>query len=170
MSASDQSPQGRRAILGLAGWLGIAFVAAAIGAFASVEARSFYQQLVRPDWAPPGWLFGPVWTVLYFLMGISAWLVWRAHGFRNAAGALSLFLSQLAANALWSWLFFASRQGGLALLEIVVLWLLIVATVFAFWRLGRKLAAVLLLPYVAWVSFAALLTLSIWRLNPALLG
>lgn len=166
----ERSAKNSRAIIGLAAWLLLAYAAAAIGAIASVEAGSFYQQLTRPPWAPPAWLFGPVWTLLYFMMGISAWLVWRAHGFRNAPGALALFLAQLAANALWSWLFFAWRQGGLALLEIAMLWLLIVATVFAFWRLGSRGAAMLLLPYLAWVSFAAFLTLAIWRLNPAQLG
>jgi len=103
------------------------------------------------------------------LIGIAAWLVWRAHGLRRARIALIVFVIQLAANALWSWLFFAWRQGGLAFADIVLLWLLIVATIVAFSRLQR-LAAALLLPYLAWVSFAALLNFSIWQLNAANLG
>lgn len=155
-----------RTLLGLAAWLGLAFSAAALGAAATIRAGAFYTQLARPAWAPPAWLFGPVWTLLYALMGLAAWLVWRDRGFRGAgAPALALFLAQLAVNALWSWLFFAWRRGGAATLDIAVLWLLLVATVLAFRRV-RRLAAVLLLPYLAWVTFAAALCLAIWRLNP----
>jgi tryptophan-rich sensory protein len=156
-------------ILGLFGWLMASFVTAAIGGFASVNAAGFYGQLVQPAWAPPPWLFGPVWTLLYTLMGVSAWLVWRKHGFRGAGSALALFVAQLLANALWSWLFFAWQQGAIAFAEILLLWLLIAATVRAFWPLHR-VAAFLLVPYLAWVSFAAALNLVLWRLNPAVLG
>ena len=156
-------------LLGLLGWLILTFAAAAIGGVGSASAGTFYQQLVRPDWAPPAWLFGPVWTALYFLIGIAAWLIWRAHGFRGAGIALLLFVVQLAANALWTWLFFVWQQGGLAFAEILLPWALIVATIVAFWRL-QPLAAALLLPYLAWVTFACALTLSIWRLNPAVLA
>ena len=142
--------------LGLAGWLLASFAAAAIGGLASVSAAGFYAELVQPPWAPPAWLFGPVWSVLFLLMGVSAWLVWRDHGFRGAGAALKLYVTQLLANALWSWLFFAWRQGAFAFAEVVVLWLLIAATIFSFWRLNR-LAALLLVPYLAWVSFAAAL-------------
>ena len=145
------------------------FAAAAIGGFASASAGEFYRELVRPSWAPPGWLFGPVWSVLYLLMGIAAWLVWRARGFAGARNALLAFVLQLAVNALWSWLFFVWRQGGLAFAEILVLWVLILVTIGLFWRVSR-VAASLLLPYLAWVSFASVLTLAIWRLNPVLLG
>lgn len=155
--------------LGLAGWLLASFVTAGIGGIASSNAVGFYEQLDRPSWAPPAWLFGPVWSALFFLMALSAWLVWRAHGFRNAGTALKLYAVQLLANALWTWLFFAWRQGLLALAEIVVLWLLIAATMAAFWRYSR-LAAVLLLPYLAWVSFAGALNFALWRSNPAVLG
>jgi tryptophan-rich sensory protein len=102
-------------------------------------------------------------------MGVAAWLVWRAHGFRGASTALKLFLVQLVANALWTWLFFVWRQGLLALAEIGVLWVLIAATMFMFWRLSR-IAALLLVPYLAWVSFAGALNLALWRLNPTLLN
>lgn len=158
----------RRALLGLAAWLAVAFAAAAVGAAASANAGTLYQQLARPAWAPPGWVFGPVWTVLYVLMGVAAWLVWRPGGFRAAAVPLTLFLGQLVVNALWTWLFFAWRQGGWAFAEILVLWLLILATVVAFWRV-RLAAGVLLVPYLAWVTFAAALTFTTWRMNPALL-
>lgn len=154
---------------GLVGWLLLVLAAAAIGGFASANAGTFYGELVRPTWAPPGWLFAPVWSVLYGLMGISAWLVWRVRGFAGARNALLVFALQLAANALWTWLFFAWRQGGLAFAEILLLWMLIVATVGLFWRVSR-LSAVLLLPYLAWVSFASALTWSMWRLNPGPLG
>ncbi|MDH4050964.1 MAG: tryptophan-rich sensory protein [Rubrivivax sp.] len=159
----------RTQALGLAGWLLITFVAAAIGGFASAQAGSFYGQLERPAWAPPGWLFGPVWSVLYVLMGVAAWLVWRVRGFRGAALALGLFVAQLATNALWTWLYFVWHEGAWAFTEVVLLWLLILATCAAFWR-HRPLAGVLLLPYLAWVSFAAALTLATWQMNPSLLG
>ena len=150
-------------------WLCATLATGGIGAAASINAASFYRQLTQPAWAPPAWLFGPVWSVLYVLMGIAAWLVWRQHGFRGAASALALFVAQLFANALWTWLFFAWRLGAVALVEIVILWLLIATTVVLFWRLQRA-AAVLLLPYLAWVSFATALNFSLWRLNPSLLG
>jgi benzodiazapine receptor len=101
-------------------------------------------------------------------MGLAAWLVWRSHGFKASRAALVLFIIQLAANALWTWLFFAWRQGAGAFAEILVLWALIVATIASFWRLN-VLAALLMLPYLAWVTFASALTLSVWRLNMGLL-
>ncbi|MDR3454532.1 MAG: tryptophan-rich sensory protein [Rhodoferax sp.] len=152
--------------LGLIAWLVIAFVAAGVGAIASVEAASFYAQLVRPSWAPPASVFGPVWSVLYALMGVAAWLVWRERAATREA--LTLFVAQLVANALWSWLFFAWHQGALASAEVLVLLLLIAATIVAFWRI-RRLAAVLMLPYLVWVSFASALTWSIWQSNLGIL-
>jgi tryptophan-rich sensory protein len=155
--------------LGLAGWLLLTLTAAAVGAIASADAGAFYQQLSRPPWAPPGWLFAPVWSALYLLIGVAAWLVWRERGWRGARTALSLFVIQLAANALWTWLFFAWREGTLAFIEILILWALIVATLVAFWRV-RPLAGALLLPYLAWVTFASALTFATWRMNPQLLA
>jgi benzodiazapine receptor len=154
---------------GLLGWLVASFIAAAVGGAASIRAGSFYVQLDRPGWAPPSNVFGPVWTVLYLMMAVAAWLVWRERGFRAARTALSLFLVQLALNALWSWLFFAWRRGGPAFADIVVLWVLIVATLVTFWRI-RPLAGALLVPYLAWVTFAAALNYSIWQRNPQILG
>lgn len=156
-------------IFALTGWIGLSFAAAAVGGLASAKAAGFYQELALPVWAPPSWLFGPVWTLLYLLMGISAWIVWKTKGWRNAAGALSLFLVQLAANALWTWLFFAWRLGAAAFFEIILLWILIICTLIAFWRV-RPLAAYLLIPYGLWVSFAAALTFAIWQRNPQILG
>jgi tryptophan-rich sensory protein len=164
-------PQPTRAqqLAGLAGWLILSFIAAAIGAAASIQAAPFYAQLVRPEWAPPPTVFGPVWTVLYALMGIAAWLVWREGGFRAARSALTLFLVQLAINALWSWLFFGWHRGALAFADILLLAALIVATLVSFWRI-RPVAGALLVPYLLWVSFAAALNFAVWRLNPGVLG
>lgn len=156
-------------LFGLFGWLILAFAAAAIGGFASSGAGAFYEQLVRPDWAPPGWLFAPVWSVLYLFMGIAAWLVWRTGGFRGAPFPLAFFLVQLAANVLWSWLFFAWKLGAFAFWEILVLWALILGTTIGFWRI-RPLAGALLAPYLFWVTFAAALTYSVWQRNPQLLS
>lgn len=152
--------------VGLLGWLLAAFSAAAVGAVASVDAGSFYAQLTKPSWAPPAGVFGPVWTALYALMGVAAWLVWRSPGPRRVA--LGLFGAQLAANALWSWLFFAWHQGALAAVEVLVLLALIVATMAAFWPASR-VAALLMVPYALWVSFASALTWAVWRSNPGLL-
>ena len=159
----------QKQVLGLVGWLVLSFAAAAVGAVASIQAESFYAQLAQPVWAPPPWVFGPVWTVLYALMGIAAWLVWRSGGFRNNRQALTLFLLQLAFNAVWSWLFFAWHLGVLSLADILVLWILIVATLVSFWRV-RPLAGALLIPYLLWVSFASALNYSLWQLNPQVLG
>jgi tryptophan-rich sensory protein len=156
-------------VLGLLGWLLASLATGAIGGFASIDAAAFYGQLVQPSWAPPAWLFGPVWSVLFVLMGIAAWLVWRKHGFRGGRSALLLFAMQLGANALWSWLFFAWHLGAAAFAEIFLLWLLIAATISRFWRLHRT-AAILLMPYLAWVTFAAGLNFAFWRLNPGTLG
>ena len=158
-----------RQILGLIGWLIVCFATSAVGAVASIQAKSFYSQLAQPAWAPPPSLFGPVWTVLYALMAIAAWLVWRSGGFRINRIALSLFLVQLAPNALWSWLFFAWHHGAFAFADIVLLWILIVATLVSFWRV-RPLAGTLLIPYLLWVSFASVLNYSVWQLNPHVLG
>lgn len=159
----------RKDILGLLAWLALCFIAAAIGSVASIQAGPFYMQLVRPEWAPPPGVFGPVWSVLYAMMAIAAWLVWRVGGFRAARLALALFLIQLAVNTLWSWLFFAWHRGALAFADILLLWALIAATVISFWRV-RPLAAALLLPYWLWVSFAAVLNYAVWQLNPQILG
>lgn len=159
----------RRPLLGLVGWALVTFVAAAIGGIGSADASRFYAELSLPGWAPPAWLFAPVWTALYSLMAISVWLVWNRAGMAGARAALTLFVVQLVVNSLWSWLFFAWHLGSGAFAEIVVLLVLVVATVVAFARIHR-LAAVLLLPYLAWVGFATALTYAVWQRNPQLLG
>lgn len=159
----------KQQILGLAFWLFITFVAAATGSLASINAQSFYSQLVQPAWSPPGFVFGPVWTVLYSLMGIAAWLVWRDGGGKNARYALGLYIVQLGFNALWSWLFFVWNLGFLAFVEILLLLALILATMISFRRVNQ-LAGILLIPYFFWVCFAAFLNYSLWQLNPHILG
>ncbi|TXH21804.1 MAG: tryptophan-rich sensory protein [Elusimicrobia bacterium] len=159
----------KRAVLGLLGWGALVFAAAGVGAVASARAADFYLGLVRPVWAPPAEWFGPVWTTLFVLMALAAWMVWRPKGFRGAAVALSLFVLQLFFNAAWSWLFFVKKWGALAFLDILVLWVLIAATAILFWR-RRPLAGFFLLPYLGWVSFAVFLSRAVWRLNPAVLG
>ncbi len=158
----------RRQLLGFSGWFLVTFLAAALGARASISASSFYADLVLPTWAPPASLFGPVWTALYALMALAAFLVWRERGWRAAASALTLYLLQLGLNTLWSWLFFAWKQGGLAFADILLLLVLIVATLVAFWRI-HKVAACMLLPYLAWVGFASVLNYAVWQANPGLL-
>lgn len=141
----------------------------AVGAVAGLATtggvREWYPTIAKPSWTPPNWLFGPVWTALYAAMGVSLYLIWRAGaaGRENRSG-LALFAVQLVLNAAWSFLFFSVRAPGLALVEIVLLWLAIVATIVAAWPLSR-LAATLLVPYLAWVSFALALNAAIWRLN-----
>lgn len=159
----------RKQILGLVVWLSVSFIAAAVGGTASLQAGEFYTQLVRPGWAPPPSIFGPVWTILYAMIGIAAWLVWRVDGFFAARSALIMFLLQLALNALWSWLFFGWQLGALAFVDTLLLWALIVATLVSFWRI-RPLAGALLLPYLLWVSFASALNYAVWQLNPQTLG
>lgn len=158
-----------RQCLGLLFWVLITAIAAAFGGAASAQAGAFYAQLTLPAWAPPAGVFGPVWTILYLLMAVAAWLVWRIDGFKRARAALILYLVQLVLNALWTWLFFYWQLGAWALLEILLLWCTIVATAMAFWA-HKPLAAWLLLPYFLWVSFAALLNYAIWQLNPGVLG
>ena len=149
--------------LGLAFWLGVCFAAAWVGA--RFPPGDWYEGLMKPALTPPGWVFGPVWTLLYTMMGVAAWLVWKQRGFAGAAPSLLLFFLQLGLNALWSYLFFGLKNPGLALLDIVALWLAILATLIAFFRHHRT-AGQLLLPYLLWVSFAVYLNLQFWRLNP----
>jgi tryptophan-rich sensory protein len=166
MSNAMTTARARHPLLGLIGWMLLTYAAAAAGAAASRDAAPFYAALLRPGWAPPPTVFGPVWSVLYTLMGIAAWLAWRAGASR---GVLALYVVQLLLNTLWSWLFFGVHRGGLAFVDILLLDALIVATIVAFWRV-RPLAGALLLPYLGWVSFAAVLNHAVWRLNPQLLG
>ncbi len=155
-------------------WGALAFLlvgtgaAALTGAIASARAGEFYQELSRPTWAPPAHVFGPVWSVLYVLMAAAAWLVVREWGWPRARPAIALYGLQLVLNALWTWLFFRWRLGWAAFVEILALWTLLLLTVWTFWRV-RRLAGGLLLPYLAWVTFAAALTYVVWRQNPGVL-
>jgi len=150
-------------ILGAVGWLILTFGAAALGARFLPDA--WYRGLHKPAWNPPNSIFAPVWTVLYLLMAAAAWLVWRRYGIGGALFPLILFVAQLLLNAAWTWLFFGLHRIREALIDIAVLWATILATLIAFWRL-EPLAGILLLPYLAWVSFAAMLNRTIWRMNP----
>jgi tryptophan-rich sensory protein len=136
-------------------------VAAAVGALGVSNTQEEYADLAQPAWAPPPWLFGPVWTVLYGLIAVSGWLVWQRTGWGPALGA---WVTQLVLNALWTPLFFGAGRCGLAFADLVLMWLAIGVTVGLSWRVSR-LAALLLLPYGAWVTFAGALNLAIWRLN-----
>lgn len=149
-------------------WSGLIVWILAVAAVSTFGAQfmpgAWYQALAKPSFTPPSWVFGPVWTALYLMMAVAAWLVWLQFGFRKAKIGLSLFIGQLVLNGLWSWLFFGQHWLGVASLEIVVLWLMILATIISFWKL-RPLSAYLLIPYLLWVGYASVLTITIWRLN-----
>jgi benzodiazapine receptor len=151
--------------LSLAVFIGICLAVELIaGRFTAASVATWYVGLDKPAWTPPGWVFGPVWTVLYISMGVAAWLVWTRRAEAAVNLPLALFAAQLAVNAAWSGLFFTLRSPGLGLIAIVTLWFLVVATLLAFW-LVRPPAGALLLPYLAWLSYAAALNFAIWRLN-----
>ncbi len=173
-SGADQSTAGQHGaqskanpslalrVVGLICWFFICFAAAATGGFVSVG--DWYATLNKPSWNPPSWLFGPVWSVLYCMMAVAAWLVWCKGGWREQRIPLGLFLVQLALNALWTPLFFGFHLPGIAFAEMCLLWVMIILTVLAFWPVNR-VAAILLVPYLAWVSFAAVLNFTLWRMN-----
>ena len=146
----------------LIGWLTLTFSAALTGFF--IQPDGYYAALAKPAWAPPAWVFGPVWTALYIAMAVAAWLVWRCGGWRAQRSPLLLYLVQLGLNALWTPLFFGLRSPGLALVWIILLLVAIVLTARAFFRIDRG-AGWLLVPYLLWVGFAAVLNFSIWRLQ-----
>ena len=144
----------------------LTLVAAAVGGIITASpVQTWYQTIQRPPWNPPDWLFGPVWTILYLMMAVALWRVWRlGWGESGVRVAVVLFLIQLILNVLWSFVFFGLRQPGWGFLEIVVLWGFILATLITFYRLER-LAGLLLIPYLAWVTFAGILNGVVWRLN-----
>jgi translocator protein len=151
--------------IGLAAWLLVSFAAAGLGSIVTATSvGGWCQQLARPSWNPPDWVFGPVWTTLFAMMAVAAWLIWRQAGLRQAAMPLGLFMAQLALNVLWSVLFFGLRRPDLAAFEVVLLWLAIAATIAAFWPRSKP-AAFLMAPYLTWVTFAAALNFVIARLN-----
>lgn len=152
----------RRQGLALVGWCVLCLATAGTGFFVSID--GWYAGLNKPVWNPPAWLFGPVWTVLYLMMGTAAWVVWREGGLQSRRWSLGLFLLQLFLNAIWTPVFFAMHQIGMALVDITLLWLVLGATLIAFWKVNR-LAGFLLVPYLAWVSFAAFLNFTLWQMN-----
>ena len=146
----------------LAGFLVVTFGVTAIGGLAtSGSVRYWYPTLAKPAWTPPSWLFGPVWTLLYAMMAVAAWMAWRRAGW---SGGLVLFGVQLALNAAWSPLFFGWHRIDLALADIVLLWAAIMATTVAFWK-ATPVAGWLFVPYLLWVTFASGLNFALWRLN-----
>jgi translocator protein len=148
--------------LALAVLLILCFSVAGIGGLATAPSiPNWYAALAKPSWTPPGWIFGPLWSVLYLSMAVAAWLLWRRG---DAVVPMTLFGIQLLFNAAWSWLFFWLHSPGAAIVDIVLLWLAITATTIAFWR-RSMLAGILFVPYLFWVSFAAALNFAIWRLN-----
>lgn len=141
-----------------AGWLG------AIATTPEIE--GWYKTIEKPSWRPPDYVFGPVWTTLYVMMGVAAWFVWKSGSANSAILPLAIFGIQLVLNVAWSWIFFGLHEIGWAFVEIVVLWLAIAATTAVFFR-RSQLAGWLMVPYLGWVSFASVLNFAIWRLNAA---
>lgn len=156
------SPRPLAAVLGLVVFLALAFGAASFGA--RFTPGEWYAALEKPPWNPPAWIFGPVWTVLYVLIAVAGHWLWLRRDQPGARAALALWTVQLVLNALWSWIFFGLHRMGLALAELGLLWLAILATILAARRV-RPLAAGLLIPYLVWVSFAWFLNLTLWNLN-----
>lgn len=152
---------------GILATFGATVAAAILGSAASISAAEFYGRLAKPTWAPSAGVFGPVWTLLYVMIAISGWQIYRS-GPPNVRLLLGLFVAQLALNALWSWTFFKWESGLGSMATIVALWVAIVVVIVGFWRVS-PLAGALMLPYLAWVSFAAALNAALWRLNPSLL-
>ena len=135
------------------------------GLFTAPEIQGWFLHLQKPSWNPPNWLFAPVWTTLYILMGIAFFLIWKTKSVADIKQwAIIIFIAQFALNLAWSYIFFKEHQPGWAFVDIVVLWLAILCTIIGFSRVN-KLATWLLVPYISWVSFAALLNYTIWQLN-----
>lgn len=154
-----------RQVLGLIVALLVCYGAAAVGGiFTASSVNTWYQTLQKPSYNPPDWVFGPVWTVLYGMMAVATWLVWRGMGVGTTRLPLLLFAVQLCLNVAWSGIFFGLQQPGWAFLELCALWVAICATAALFWRVS-PLAGWLMVPYLLWVSFAAVLNLNVWLLN-----
>ncbi|HLL14257.1 MAG TPA: TspO/MBR family protein [Pyrinomonadaceae bacterium] len=164
MNTQTYLPQGASQWIALACAVGVCFAAAVVGSLYTTPAiPTWYASLQKPAWNPPNWVFGPAWTLLYLMMAVAVWLVWRERGL-TAGVALTLFAVQLILNAFWSVIFFGWRRPDLALVEIFFLWAAIFATMLAFWRISQ-FAAWLMWPYLLWVTFAGFLNLAIWKLN-----
>ncbi len=156
-----------RLVIGLIISIIICFSAGGLGSLAtSSSITGWYVEINKPTWNPPNWIFGPVWSTLFLMISVSAWLVWKSSGFEKAKLAFGVYAFHLLLNALWSIVFFGMQQMGWAFVEIVALWISIVATIVLFHR-HSKLAAWLLIPYILWVSFASFLNYTIWQMNQA---
>jgi len=154
-----------RSALALLAFVAACFAAALVGsAFTAPSVPEWYGSLAKPSFTPPAWLFGPIWSVLYLAMAVAGWLVWRRQRESFTTLPLALFGGQLVLNVLWSILFFGLQAPGTALVEILILWAGIFATLLSFWRIST-IAGWLFVPYLAWVSFAVILNFEIWRLN-----
>ena len=156
---------GRQQWFGLIFSIALCLAAGGLGAIATTpEIDGWYTTIRKPSWNPPAYVFGPVWTTLFVMMAVAAWLIWKTNGFKAARTPLTLFAAQLGLNVAWSWVFFHLHQPGWAFAEILVLWIAIAATTFAFFR-NSTLAGCLMVPYLVWVSFASVLNFTIWQLN-----
>jgi tryptophan-rich sensory protein len=154
-----------RPYIDLTAWMGLCFAAMLAGSYLTAPGLPvWYANLLKPEWTPPNWVFGPVWFVLYTMMGIAVWLVWRQGGLFRTKLPIIFFVVQLLLNVLWSYLFFSLRAPMFAFAEIVVLWLAILATTIAFWQASRP-AGLLMLPTLAWVAYAGVLNFYLWRMN-----
>ena len=149
-------------VTGLAVFVILVMAVASTGA--AFKPGTWYESLIKPGWTPPNWLFPVAWTILYVMIAVAGWLVWRDAGMTGARLALSLYLLQLILNAAWSWLFFGLHRMDLAMLDIVALWLAVAATIAAFFAI-KPAAGLILVPYLLWVSYAAALNLYIWQAN-----
>ncbi len=159
ISRMREPPPASAQLLALVGFIVVTFCAPLLGLFGKPGA--WYAALDKPSWNPPAWIFGPVWSLLYLMMAVAAWIVWKRAGWHRALG---LYLIQLALNAAWTPIFFGAHQLGWALMEISVMWFAILLTLCSFFRLSRP-AAWLLVPYLAWTTFAAFLNFTLWRMN-----
>jgi benzodiazapine receptor len=167
MSSVEIGPSRSRDIAGLIASLAACFAVAGLGAhWTTLGLGPWYEGLRKPTWTPPNFLFAPVWTALYILMAVAAWLVWLRRGLPGSRISLGLFGLQLALNLAWPGIFFALREPGPGFAEIAMLWVTILATVLAFVRVSR-VAAAMMVPYLVWVSYASALNFAIWRLNAA---
>lgn len=155
-------------------WLSFTFfiilcftVEIAAGYWTNQSVSTWYPKLSKPSWTPPGWLFGPVWFILYIMIAVSGWLIYNAEYSRHRSITLILYASQLLLNLFWSFLFFSLRSPLLGLIDILLLNLLIILTIIYAWKV-RRLASLLLIPYLIWVMYATSLNASIWQLNESL--
>ncbi|GAC1679506.1 MAG: tryptophan-rich sensory protein [Steroidobacteraceae bacterium] len=151
-------------IIGLAGFIAACFLAALTGAW--FRPGEWYERLKKPSWRPPNRLFAPVWTVLYLMIAVAGWLVWRDAGFAGAGWPLAVYALQLILNAAWTPLFFGLHRPDLGCIDIVLVWASIIATIVLFYPIHVG-AALLLVPYLAWTTFATALNFAVWRLNAA---